>query len=134
MLKFNHDTKTIQDSLGIDTKRADHISANILFEIINQAYLVKNLFDNPDNAPSNLTTKTGLLERVFEETTNEAERIYATWEYSKIDLTLQKSEAMQATLQGMALLYSACDSDKDKFINKFIEHKSRMGGDDDDEN
>lgn len=134
MLKFNHDTKTIQDSLGIDSSRADHISANILFEIINQAYLVKNLFDSPENAPSNLTTKTGLLERVFEETTNEAERIYATWEYSKIDLTLQKSETMQATLQGMALLYSACDSDKDKFINKFIEHKSRMGGDDDDEN
>ncbi len=124
MLKFNHDTRTIQDSLGIGKDRADRISANILFEMINQAFLIKNLFDSPDNAPSNLTTKTGLLERVFDETENEAERIYATWEYSKIDLTVQKSETMQATLQGMALLYSACDSDKDRFINKFIEHKN----------
>lgn len=131
MLKFNHDTKTIQDSLGIQKDRADRISANILFELINQAYLIKNLFDSVENAPSNLTTKTGLLERVFDETQNEAERIYATWEYSKIDLSIQKSDKMQAALQGFAFLYTACDSDKDKFIDKFIEHQSMLQDDED---
>jgi hypothetical protein len=40
---------------------------------------------------------------------------------------------MRTALQAMSLLYSACDADRDKFIQKFIEHQKLAEQSDDDE-
>jgi hypothetical protein len=123
MVKFDHTESSVPSALGIPQNRTEQLSASIMFEMINQAFLVRKLFDNPDDAPVNFTRKTGILERLFDDASNEAERIFLTWEFSKIDLSMHKNDKMRTVLQALSLLYSACDADKDKFIQKFIEHQ-----------
>lgn len=122
MVQFDHTKPTFEQSLGISEERADILTATVFYEMINHAYLVDKLFDNSDDAPRNMTTKTGILEKAFEEASNEAERIFCTWEYGKIDL-LDNNDA-KSPLAGMTMLFQFCNSDKDKFIQKYIEFKS----------
>lgn len=138
MVKFNHTAGNINRSLNISDERCDHLDALVMYSIINQAMMIRQLFDNPDDAPANMRTKTGVLERCFESTVNEAERIYLVWEYSKIDMRLDKDQKLQAIMSGMTLLYDAVNGDEDKFINKFVSFKNKAkdmmnSSDDDDE-
>lgn len=121
MVHFDHSKSTFEQSLGISPERADVLTATLFYEMINHAYLSDRLFDNMDEAPRNMVTKTGILEKAFEDAVDEKERIFCTWEYSKID-TL--SEDKKNPLFGMTMLFQFCKSDKDKFIEKYIEFKS----------
>lgn len=122
MVQFDHSKPTFEQSLGISTERADILTATVFYEMINHAYLVDKLFDNAEDAPRNMTTKTGILEKAFEEASNEAERIFCTWEYGKIDL-LDDNDA-KSPLAGMTMLFQMCRSDKDEFIKRYIEFKT----------
>jgi hypothetical protein len=121
MVKFNHEEETFEKSLGITTDRADFLTASVFYEMINHAYLIDKLFDDTDDAPRNMVTKTGILEKAFDETVNEAERIFTTWEYSKIDHLHDEKNSVFA---GMTMLFQFCNSDKDEFISKYRNFKA----------
>ena len=138
MVQFDHTSGNIPRSLNITDERSDQLDALVMYNIINQGMMIRQLFDNPDDAPANMRTKTGVLERCFESTNNEAERIYLVWEYAKLDVRLDKDVKLQAIMSGMAMLYDAVNGDEDKFVEKFVSFKNKAkgmmsGSDDDDE-
>ena len=139
MVQFNHNERNINRSLNITDERSDELDAIVMYNIINQTMMIRQLFDNPDDAPKNMRTKTGVLERCFESTNNEAERIYLVWEYAKLDMRVDKDVKLQAVLSGMALLYDAVNGDEETFIEKFVNFKNKAkdiassSDDDDDE-
>jgi len=138
MVQFDHTSGNIPRSLNITDERSDQLDALVMYNIINQGMMIRQLFDSPDDAPANMRTKTGVLERCFESTNNEAERIYLVWEYAKLDVRLDKDVKLQAIMSGMAMLYDAVNGDEDKFIEKFVSFKNKAkgmmsGSDDDDE-
>lgn len=140
MVKFDHSAGNVQAALSIPDHRSDELDAKVLFNIINQAIMINTLFDNPDDAPSNLRTKTGLIERILDEAKSDNERVYLVWEYSRLDMRMDTDKKLQHVLAGMTMLYKAVDGDEDKFVEKFISykneakaHKSRQDNDEDDD-
>ena len=128
MVQFDHTSGNIPRSLNITDERSDQLDALVMYNIINQAMMLRQLFDSPDDAPINMRTKTGVLERCFESTNNEAERIYLVWEYAKLDIRLDKDVKLQAIMSGMAMLYDAVNGDEDKFVEKFVSFKNKAKG------
>lgn len=120
MVKFNHEHETFEKSLGISTERADFLTASVFYEMINHAYLIDKLFDDSDDAPRNMVTKTGVLEKAFEETVSEEERIFTTWEYAKID---RLGDEKSSVLAGMTMLFQFCNTDREEFIKKYKHFK-----------
>lgn len=140
MVKFDHTQRDVQRALSIPDDRSDVLDAKVLFNIINQAIMVNELFDDPDDAPSNLRTKTGLMERILDEANTDNERVYLVWEFSRLDLRMDTDKHLKHVLAGMAMLYKAVDGDEDKFTEKFITykreakaHKDRHADDEDDD-
>lgn len=123
MVTFNHDVKTFHESLGIHPDRATVLSGTILFEMINQSYLVSKLFDNPDQAPRNMVTKTGVLEKVLTYAKDENEIMFCVYECSKINTLNDVSKKGEQAMVGVHLLFMMCDMDYDKFIKKFVQKK-----------
>lgn len=139
MVKINHESKTLQQSLGIEDDRADSISALVMFHMINQTYMVQHLYDNPDEAPRSMKTKTGVLENVLNEVNGENEIVLATWESARFDAIIELDEEHAAKLMTMfSMMYMMADRKKDSFIKQFLKHKKkamemRQNGDFDDE-
>lgn len=125
MVKFDHTERNIHRSLKITDERMEELDALVIYNIINQGMMIRQLFDKPSDAPANMRTKTGVLERCFESTANEAERIYLVWEYAKIDLRIDSDTKLQGIMSGMAMLYEAVNGDEDRFIEKFISFKNK---------
>ena len=125
MVTFDHTARDVQGALSISEARCDQLDAIVMYSLINQTMMVRKLFDNPDDAPSNLRTKTGILERALEAAENDNERIYITWEYGRLDVRTDVDKKAQMALGGLAMLYDLVDGDEDKFISKFISHKQK---------
>jgi hypothetical protein len=140
MVTFDHTQRDVQRALSIPDHRSDVLDAKVLFSMINQAMMIHQLFDTPDDAPLNLRTKTGIMERILDEAESDNERIYLVWEYSRMDLRMDTDKKLQHVLAGMTMLYKAVDGDEDKFVEKFITykneakaHKDRHDDDEDDD-
>jgi hypothetical protein len=136
-IKMNHDVRTMHLSLGISDDRADTITGEIMYELVNQQYLVTTLYDNPEQAPRNMVTKTGVLEKVLESTKNDSEIILATWELSRMDAINDASEKMGDKFFSMvSMMFMMADRNKEKFIKLFKEKKrsalENMNDEDDD--
>ena len=124
-VKFDHTQDSLNLAIGIDDERSDELDAIVFFSIIDQAFLAESLFDNPDDAPVNMRTKTGMMERMFEQGSTEAERIYLAMQFGKIDRDMDfKSSGVHKFLSGLAMIYEGVDGDHDKFIKKFIKFKN----------
>lgn len=135
MIKFDHTAETLQESMSIGQDRADALTASLFYEMINVQQLVNSLFDNPDDAPANLTTKTGVLERALEETKTQEEMVYVTWEYAKYDILIKKDKEFAMGHKLMSLsLFMASNQDKDRFIEIYVKKKSQADSERDDEN
>lgn len=139
-IEFDHTKGTFHGALGISDHRSDEIDATIFFTIIDQRMLAENLFDDIDDAPANMKAKTGILEKVFDITKNEQERIYATLQYSAIDNDMENNvKGIREFIKGLFLLYTGVDGNYSKFVKKFIGYKSKIAAsmqedDDDDDN
>ena len=126
MVKINHESKTLQQSLGIDDNRADSISAFVMFHMINQTYMIQHLYDSPDEAPRNMKTKTGVLENVLSEVSGDNEIILATWEAARFDAIIELDEEHASKLLAMfSMMYMMADRKKDNFVNQFLKHKKK---------
>lgn len=123
MVTFDHSARNFQGALNIEQDRTDELDAIVMYSLINQAMMVKQLFDDPDDAPSNMRTKTGILERALESAKNDNERIYITWEYARVDARTDMDKRAATALGGLALLYQIVNGDEDEFVAKYIKHK-----------
>ena len=125
-IKFDHSQNSFHLAMGIDDERSDALDAIVFFSIIDQSVLAESLFDNPDDAPVNMRTKTGMMERMLEHGSTEAEIIYLAMQFSKVDRDMDfKSSGVHGFLSGLAMMYEAVDGDCDKFVKKFIKYKEK---------
>jgi hypothetical protein len=125
-VKFDHTQESLHLALGIDDERSDALDAIMFFCIIDQNILRDSLFDDPDEAPMNMRTKTGILEKAFDEAKNEPERIYLSMEYGKIDTDLDNdNNGIRTFMKGLLMMYEGVDGNLHKFISKFISYKNK---------
>jgi hypothetical protein len=133
MVQFNHTAENLQESMGITQKRADELTATLFFELINVQHMVESLFDKPEDAPANMTTKTGIMERVFDDIKSPEEMVYVAWEYAKYDTLLKRDEKFAMAHKMMTLsLYMFSNQDKEKFVNTYVKKKSEAESESDD--
>jgi hypothetical protein len=125
MVKFDHTARNLQESMGLTQKRADELTATLFFEMINVQHMAESLFDKPEDAPANMITKTGIMERVFDDVKSPEEMLYVTWEYAKYDILLKKDDQFSMAHKMMTMsLYMFSNQDKDRFVNTYVKKKS----------
>lgn len=125
-IKFDHSQDSLHLALGIDDERSDELDAIVFFSIIDQSVLAESLFDNPEDAPVNMRTKTGMMERMLDHGSTEAETIYLAMQFSKVDRDMDfKSSGVHGFLAGLAMMYEAVDGDCNRFVKKFIKYKEK---------
>jgi hypothetical protein len=121
-IKFNHAKSTVSDAIGVEKFTANQITGKIMFEIINQQFMVQELYDNPYDAPDELRKKSVVLENVIKDCANQAEVMLAAWEYSRIDsmMTLDNGQA-DNILKMITMFYAMSDKKRDAFVKLFVE-------------
>ena len=120
-VKFDHSAEDISSVFGISKQRAMEITGSIFFTEIDKVYAVHSLFGNPEEAPKEFTTKTGILDAVLGEVNNDSEALFATYEWGK-HITLSNSNEDYKMMCGMemTMLYMMTGQDKDKFLAEFV--------------
>lgn len=126
MIKFNHNNASLCAALGIEKKRENELSAIVLFELINQQALLHKLYDNPQEAPLELRTKSGLLEKLLRECQSESEAIFVTHDFTKIDILTDHDKKVQSSMQGVVMLYTLMNGNREEFIKRYNEQRSRI--------
>ena len=107
-----------------------------MFNMINQSYMLHKLYDDPNEAPKSMRTKTGILENVLKEVNGDSEIILATWETARFDAIIELDEDHATKLMSLfTMMYMMADQKKDKFIKQFLKHKKKAmeNRDEDDE-
>jgi len=122
-IKFNHDVKTMSEALCISDERRHYLHAVVLFNMVYQNIMVTSLFDEPEEAPANMRTKSGCLEKMLEAAETESERIYITWEYCSVDLKTDDGPAGAMFLSMIAAKSKELDLDQDAFCQWWVKHR-----------
>ena len=126
-ITFNHDAKSMHESLGIDEHRRHYLHGVILFNMAYQAILVDSLFDDQEDAPMNMRTKSGCLERMFECAETEAERILLVWDYCALDNRIDtKDPASAMFLHMVSCKVKELDMDIDAFCTWWAEKRQEQ--------
>lgn len=122
--RFDHSAESIHAVFGISQHRAMEITGSIIFTEIDKAHTAFKLFDNPEEAPMEFTTKTGVLDAVFGDLKNDNEALFATFEWGKhITLSTTKDD-YKSMLGQMGMFYMLTDGDRDKFLTLFTKSQS----------
>lgn len=122
-IQFNHDVKTMSEALCIPDERRHYLHAVVLYNMVYQHIMVTSLFDDTDDAPANMRTKSGCLEKMLDEAENEAERVYITWEYCSVDLKTDDGPAGAMFLSMISARVKDYDLDQEKFCQWFVKHR-----------
>lgn len=126
---FNHEATQMPDAIGIATERRYYLNAVVLFNMVYQNIMVHSLFDDTDDAPANMRTKSGCLERILESAKNEAEMVYLTWEYCNLDIKTDDGPSGAMFLAMISSKTKELDLDQDQFCNWWV--KQRIKADQD---
>jgi hypothetical protein len=120
-VQFKHECSSLTGALGISDKRGKELDAHVLFSIVDCAAMSEELFDDGE-APANLSTKTGVMERYLEKAENDHEGLYMVWFHGCSNEKF-KTESLETKLFQMSIgmLYDKCSRDEDKFVSKFAE-------------
>lgn len=121
-IKFNHEGKSLADAMGIDLERRYELEAIVIYNMLIVEIMAKKLFDNPEDAPRNLTTKSGVLEKILDYADIDAEAIYLTYEYCILD---KKTDGLKGQIfaSALAVKIRELDLDEEKFIEWFVEKR-----------
>lgn len=121
-IKFNHEGKSLADAMGIDLERRYELEAIVIYNMLIVEIMAKKLFDNPEDAPRNLTTKSGVLEKILDYADTDAEAIYLTYEYCILD---KKTDGLKGQIfaSALAVKIRELDLDEEKFIEWFVEKR-----------
>ncbi len=83
-VQLNHSKDTLSDSLGLSFYERHYVNNSVMFETIACFYLARNLFDDIKDAPCDLTTSTGVLEKAYTHIKSEKEGIYMLLTYNSL--------------------------------------------------
>lgn len=122
-IQFNHDVRTMSEALCIPDERRHYLHAVVLFNMVYQNIMVISLFDEPNEAPVNMRTKSGCLERMLESAETEAERLYMTWEYCSVDIKTDDGPSGAMFLAMIAAKAKDVDLDQDAFCQWWVKHR-----------
>ena len=122
-IQFNHDVRTMSQALCIPDERRHYLHAVVLFNMVYQNIMVTSLFDDPDEAPINMRTKSGCLEKMLEAAESEAERLYLTWEYCSIDIKTDDGPSGAMFLSMISAKSKDLDLDQDAFCQWWVKHR-----------
>lgn len=81
--KLNHESSTLYEALGLDFYERNIVSNTILFELLSNHMLVKDLFDDEKDAPVDMRTMTGLLEKCVDRISVEEQKFYLLMIYGQ---------------------------------------------------
>ena len=124
--KLNHEKSDLGESLGIEKERSDELVATVLFELTNNQFNVASLYDDPEEAPRSLTTKSGMIERIASHVDLLPELVFILIEYAKYDtLSSVDNEMSERFVMSNSMLYMQANKDKQKFIELFKRIKKR---------
>jgi hypothetical protein len=121
MVQLNHNSSTMGEAMGISKDRQDVITASVFFEIVNNDYQVMSLYDDPEEAPREMVTTSGVLQKALSRVSNEQERMYMIWEFAKTDTVRNSkmSDHFDKMLQAVSMIFMMCDKDYNKFVKRF---------------
>jgi len=131
-LVFSHDNSSIHEAFGVETERRDYLHGAILYNIAYQKIMVDQLFDDEDNVPRNLCTKTGIIERFLENAETEEERLVMMWDYATVDCKIDSNDIRGHLFFEMILKrVKHFDLDQDKFCSWWINKKRQVDAEND---
>lgn len=112
-IQFNHDASGLSESFMISDERADRLQSAIVFESIVANSIVVKQYDDEDEAPRVLRTKTGVLSRSLQYTISEQERLFMSF------IFINRHEGINQALGALrALEQAAGDEDlKEKLLD-----------------
>lgn len=121
-IKFNHEGKSLAEAMGIDEERKYELEAIVIYNMLIVEIMARKLFDNPKDAPRNLTTKSGVLEKILDYADTDAEAIYLTYEYCILD---KKTDGLKGQMfaTALAVKIKQLDLDEEKFIEWFVKKR-----------
>ena len=82
--KFNHEVDSIPDAMGFSKEFDDICRERILFSAISTHFITKEFFDEEDDAPKNMNTITGILEKCLNSCKDENEQTYTLLIFRKV--------------------------------------------------
>lgn len=122
MLKFDHTQDNLYLSLGLSDERKDYCNDNLIFTAITKPLMVKQLYDDMDDAPKELTTVSSDIEVILSRLTEESERVYSLLTYHKVT----------DSIRPFVSVYIETDGNVDKSFDIMKEHNVRFIDDIDD--
>jgi hypothetical protein len=89
---FNHEQDSMGGALGVSPEKIKRLQAYATFYMIQSQMLRHMLYDDDDEKiPSNLSSKSGVLENIFGHCDSQAERVCATWDYCSLDIKIRQN-------------------------------------------
>ena len=125
-IKFNHDGRSLAESMSISKDRKVEIEAIVLYTMIVREIMVKNLFDSRDDAPRNMSTKSGVLEKLLEYATDYTEAVYIAYEYCFLDKRTDDPIEGKMLCTVLAMKIKDLDLDEDKFIEWYVARRAEF--------
>jgi len=123
-IEFNHSGGTLAEAMGIHVERKYELEGIVIYTMLIVEIMSRKLFDNPKEAPRNLCTKSGVLEKVLEYAESQAEAIYLTYEYCTVDQKTDDGVQGKMFASALAMKIKQLDLDEERFIEWFV--KKRM--------
>ena len=135
-LSFDHTCKRINLAMGICNERSDELLAYISFYMVEQSIMREKLFGDDaehDDVPANYCTKTSVLEKCLDVAQDEEERIYITWEFTKLDIRTDHPLHGLKFMTAMSKKALKYDLDPERFVQWFVAAKAEAEAEDDDD-
>jgi hypothetical protein len=126
-IKFNHDGGTLAEAMCIDPERKLELEGIVLYNMIIVEIMSQKLFGSKEKAPRNLTTKSGVLEKVLDYAENLTEAVYITYEYCSVDIRTNSDAGIEGKMfcTGIAMKIKQLDLDEDKFIEWYSSQRRK---------
>lgn len=91
--KFNHETDSFHESLGISNEIRTRCRERIFFTSLSNAFQREELFEDPDDAPRELHTVSGDMQRLLQSITDQLEYEYTLLIFSSYQRMAKESFA-----------------------------------------
>lgn len=137
-LSFDHTCKRINLAMGICNERSDELQGYVSFYMVEQQIMREKLFGDDDDTdkdsiPANYRTKTAVLEKCLDVAQDEEERIYITWEFTKLDIKTDQPVVGALFMGAMSKKAIKYDLDPERFVQWFVAAKAEAEAEGDDD-
>lgn len=74
--KFNHESNKIPVAMGFTEEFDDMCRERVMFSAVSTHFITEEFFDSEEDAPKNMNTITGILEKTLNTCKDESEKMY----------------------------------------------------------